>query len=153
MTVAEIHRLVAEQIPLAQTLRLQLEEVSSGHARLHLRATPELLNHGGSLHAGAIFSAAETCALALGYMLLPTAEVQCQTKVGEMRFRKPARSDLWAVAQRAPAADSSRAISADELLARLTAEGKIDVSILVSLSDQADERIAEGTIILTLRRL
>src|SRR5689334_19652749 len=109
MTVADIQRLVAEQIPLAKTLRLELEEVSPGSARLLLRFDAALGNHAGALHAGALFSAAETCALALGYMLLPNTEVICQTKAVEMRFRKPARSDVWATAQPMPSPDGAGA--------------------------------------------
>jgi uncharacterized protein (TIGR00369 family) len=156
MTVAEVERLVSEQIPLVKTLRIQLEEVSPSSARLLLRFDAALGNHTGSLHAGALFTAAETCALSLGYMLLPSTEVLCQTKAVEMRFRKPARADVWATAQ--PLASSDGNADSDsgqheELLRRLTAEGKIDVPLLVAVADQAGERAAEGTITLTLRRL
>lgn len=154
MTVAEIQRLVAEQIPLVKTLRMELEEVSPASARLLLRFDAALGNHAGALHAGALFSAAETCALALGYMLLPNTEVTCQTKAVEMRFRKPARSDVWATAQPTPSPEGeSEGGHHAELLARLTAEGKIDVPLLVALADQEGARAAEGTITLTLRRL
>lgn len=156
MNAADVERLVAEQIPLGKTLRIQLEEVSPTSARLLLRFDAAFGNHAGALHAGALFTAAETCALALGYMLLPNTEVICQTKAVEMRFRKPARGDVWATAQPLPSSDgeSTRERSHhDELLARLTAEGKIDVPLLVALADQAGERAAEGTITLTLRRL
>lgn len=149
MNSDELQRLVTEQIPLAQTLRLKLEEVSPTSARLLLRFEPTLLNHTGALHAGVLFAAAETCALALGYMLLPATEVICQSKAVELRFRKPARGDVWAVAQPVPGAEGTP----EELLARLTAEGKLDVPLHVSVADQAGERAAEGTITLTLRRL
>lgn len=158
MNAADVERLVAEQIPLGKTLRIQLEEVSPTSARLLLRFDAAFGNHAGALHAGALFTAAETCALALGYMLLPNTEVICQTKAVEMRFRKPARGDVWATAQPLPSSDGDgervrERSHHDELLARLTAEGKIDVPLLVALSDQAGERAAEGTITLTLRRL
>ena len=39
------------------------------------------------------------------------------------------------------------------LEARLTAEGKVDLAILVELADPAGERITEGTVTVTLRRL
>jgi hypothetical protein len=67
----------------------------------------------------------------------------------ELRFRKAARTDLRATAQPAPGSDGDPA----ELLARLTAEGKLDVEVLVELSDLAGDRVAEGTITLMLRRL
>jgi len=153
MTTSELEHLVAEQIPFAKVLRLELEEVSAGSTRLLLRFDSALLNHIGALHAGALFAGAETCALALGYTLLPTTEVICQTKAAELRFRKPARTDLWATAQLRPNGEGGPESSSEELLARLTAEGKLDVPVLVALADQAGERVAEGTITLTLRRL
>ncbi len=153
MTATDIQHLVAEQIPLARVLGLQLEEASPGFARLLLRFDPTLLNHGGSLHAGALFTAAETCALVLGYMMLSATEVICHSKAAEMRFRKPARTDLWATAQLAPTVEGSPEGNSGELLARLIAEGRLDVPVLVALSDQAGERVAEGTITLTVRRL
>lgn len=149
MNSDELQRLIAEQLPLAQTLHLKLEEVSPATARIFLKSEPTLLNHLGGLHAAALFAAAETSALALGYMLLPTTEVICATKGVELRFRKPVRGDVWAVAQPVPGAEAT----ADELLARLTAEGKLEVPLHVTVADQAGERAAEGTITLMLRRL
>ena len=39
------------------------------------------------------------------------------------------------------------------LAARLTAEGKLDVSVLVSLSDASGDQLADGSIVINLRRL
>ena len=69
------------------------------------------------MHAGAQTTAAETAAIALGLAVLEYVEVTCRSKSVELRFRKPARTDLWASAQLQPEA-------IDGLEARLTAEGK-----------------------------
>jgi len=39
------------------------------------------------------------------------------------------------------------------LAVRLTAEGKVDVPVLVALVDAAGERVADGTITVNIRRL
>lgn len=146
MTLADIKDLISSRIPMARTLHLEVDEVSRSAARLLLRHDPALLSHTGTLHAGAQTTAAETAAIAVGLAALEHVEVTCHSKSIELRFRKPARADLWASAQLAP--DSTAGLEA-----RLTAEGKVDLAVLVELSDPAGERIAEGTVTLTLRRL
>ena len=146
MTPADIKDLVSARIPIARTLGLSLEEVGRDRTRVLLRHDPALLSHTGTLHSGAQTTAAETAAIALGLAVLEQVEVTCQSKSVELRFRKPARTDLWATAQ-------LPAEAVDGLEVRLTAEGKVDLAVLVELSDLAGERLAEGTVIVTLRRL
>lgn len=146
MTPADIKDLVASHIPMARTLQLQVDEVSPSRVRLLLPQDPALFNHTGTLHAGAQTTAAETAAIALGFAVLEHVEVTCQSKSVELRFRKPARAELWACAQLPPE-------TTDGLEARLTAEGKVDLAVLVELADAAGERLAEGTVTVTLRRL
>ncbi|MFO0573798.1 MAG: PaaI family thioesterase [Polyangia bacterium] len=149
MTEDEIHHLGADRIPLVRRLGITVIEIlTSGAigARLHLPLDPESLNHTGGLHAGAMFTAAETAALLSCFAALGRTEATCHTKTCELRFRKPARSELWASAQ----------LREETLLGlgeRLTAEGKVDVPVLVELTDAAGERIAEGTITVSVRRI
>ncbi len=147
--VDDVSQLVAQQIPLAQLLRLSLQAASPSEVRVKLPFSAELANHAGGLHAATLFAAAETAALVLGYLLLPAAGVTCMSKVVDLRFRKLARGDVWATAQ------PERALSeaGSTLGARLTAEGKLDVSVLVSLSDASGEQLADGSIVINLRRL
>lgn len=149
LTASDIHRLVAEQIPFARHLGLSLEEASPSQVRVLLPASDGLRNHVGGLHAAALYAAAETAALSLAYLLLPTTGVSCTSKAVELRFRKPARGDVWAHAQLGSGTD----VGAAALLARLTAEGKLDVAVLVAIVDSSGERLAEGALTVNLRRL
>ena len=146
MNPADVFELVTAKIPLAQRLGLRLVDLSPTATRIHLPFEPQLGNHGGTVHVSAQFAAAETAALAAGLLFPNGMNVTCHTKGCEMRFRKPARSDLWATAQFA-ATDPS------ELKQRLVAEGKVDVAVLVDVSDASGDRLAEGTVTLSLRRL
>jgi acyl-coenzyme A thioesterase PaaI-like protein len=146
MTPADIKDLVATRIPMATTLHLEMDEVARAGARLLLRHQPALLNHNGTLHVGAQTTAAETAAIAVSLAALDHIEVTSHSKSVELRFRKPARADVWASAQLPPD-------SVEGLETRLTAEGKVDLAVLVELSDPTGERIAEGTITITLRRM
>ncbi len=145
----DISQFVAHKIPLAQLLRLSLQAASPSEVRVLLPFSAELSNHAGGLHAAAQLAAAETAALVLGYLLLPAAGVVCMSKAFDLRFRKIARADLWATAQPEKAIGDAAAT----LAARLTAEGKLDVPVLVALSDASGERIADGSIVINLRRL
>lgn len=147
-TFEDAKRLVAEQIPLAGLLHLTLEEASPAQARLHLPYSGELCNHAGGLHAAAQLAAAETAALVVAYLLFPAGGVICSSKVVDLRLRKLARVDLWATAQPEKGASESAALQV-----RLTAEGKVDVPVLVALADDAGDRVADGTITINIRRL
>jgi len=146
MSPEDIFDLVATRIPLAQRLGLKVIDLSSSTTRVLLPFDPQLCNHGGTVHASAQFAAAETAALAAGLLSLNGMGVTCHSKSCDLRFRKPARGDLWAGAQM-PSADPS------ELKQRLISEGKVDVPVLVDVVDGTGERVAEGTVTLSLRRM
>lgn len=146
MNPADVFELVTAKIPMVQKLGLKALDLSPTAVRIHLPFDPQLGNHGGTIHVGAQFVAAETAALAAGLLFLNGLGVTCHSKGCELRFRKPARGDLWASAQLA-------ASDPGELKQRLVAEGKVDLAVLVDVTDGSSERIAEGTVTLSLRRL
>lgn len=148
MNPADIKRLVDERIPLARALGLTLEDVSSAGARLRIDFDPARAGHAGAIHPGVLFTAAETCAVALGFSVLEGVDVTCQSKAAEIRFRKPLSTELWASAQLPKDLGAP-----SELLERLTAEGKLDLPILIEIADPAGLRAADATITVTLRRL
>lgn len=148
VTAEDVKRLVVEKIPLLGLLPVSVEEASAAQVRLHLPYASALCNHAGGLHAAAQFAAAETAALVVGYLLLPTAGVTCISKAVDLRLRKIARADLWATAQPEKGTAESAALAV-----RLTAEGKVDVPILVALADASGERVADGTVTINVRRL
>ncbi len=51
---------MAEAVPFAKYLGVELLEVGDGFARARLVQRPDLSNHIGTLHAGALFTLAET---------------------------------------------------------------------------------------------
>lgn len=146
MIEEDIRHLAAERIPLVRRLGLSVLEVSASGARVHLPFDTENTSHAGGLHAGAQFTAAETAALVSCFAALGRAEATCHTKTCELRFRKPGRTELWASAQ-------LREDAQTVLTERLTAEGKVDVPVLVELTDATGERIAEGTVTVSVRRI
>ncbi len=146
MNPVDVLDLVSKRIPLAKRLGIQALDMSPTSTRVLLPFDAELANHGGTVHVSAQFAAAETAALAAGLLSCNGLEVTCHSKGCELRFRKPARGDLKASAQM-PSSDPS------ELKQRLVAEGKVDVPVLVEVTDGSGERVAEGSVTLSLRRM
>ncbi|HMY59441.1 MAG TPA: DUF4442 domain-containing protein [Pseudomonadota bacterium] len=146
MNPADVFELVTAKIPMVQKLGLKAVDLSPSAARILLPFDSQLGNHGGTVHVGAQFVAAETAALSAGLLFLNGMDVTCHSKGCELRFRKPARGDLWASAQLGVSDPS-------ELKQRLVAEGKVDVAVLVDVTDTNGERVTEGTVTLSLRRL
>lgn len=130
----------------AERLGIVLKEASAAEALLLLRLSGEVLNPTGEVHPGAIFTLAESAAAALALLAFEPGQMTFSSKKAEIRYRRPAREDLWA-----------RAWLSHELLtetrARALSEGKVDVPISIEITVAAGERIAEATVILGLRRL
>ncbi|MCS6913294.1 MAG: YiiD C-terminal domain-containing protein [Myxococcales bacterium] len=138
--------LVQETSPFLRRVGVQVEEASPAEVRLHLPLNPDNLGSSGQLHAGAIFTLATAAATVLAQLAFDPTQFSIIDKTGDVRFRRPARGDLWARAQL-----SHQVLEAT--LERGRTEGRVDVAVPVSLSDQAGERVADATVTLSLRRL
>jgi acyl-coenzyme A thioesterase PaaI-like protein len=141
----EIQRLLEERSPLLRRLGIGVEDTGPTEARLRMGVLAGDLGPAG-LQAGAVFTLALAAAEALGLKAFDPGTFTFTSKAAEVRFRRPARTDLQARAQ----------IGHEEhgaALERAATEGKADVTVLVEVTDQAGERIAEGTLTLGLRQL
>lgn len=123
-----------------------LKDASAAEALLLLRHSDEVLNTAGEIHAGAIFTLAESAAAALALAAFEPGQMTFSNKKAEIRYRRAAREDLWARAWL-----SHEVLT--ETLSRALSEGKVDVPITVEITVAAGERVAEATVILALRRL
>src|SRR5205085_7156573 len=144
MHTGDVKRLLEESIPFLRKTGVRLEEASGSEARLRLPLEEGNLGSGGLVHAGAIFTLAEAAATALGLQAFDPGQFSLVGKAGEVKFRRPARGDLWALAR----LDHEVLEATRE---RGSSEGKVDVAVPVAVTDQAGERIAEATVTLSLR--
>ena len=104
------------------------------------------LNLVGAVHEGAVFTMAEAAVVVLGNVAFATENLSFSTKRAEIRYRRAGKGDLWA---RAQLLHETRQGVLDHALT----EGKVDVPLVVEITDQAGERIADVTVTLSLRRL
>lgn len=125
---------IAALVPFSGYVGVEVKEFAAGSAVAVLASRPELLNHIGSLHAGALYTLAETASGAamlsgLGPLI---ADASPLVRSSTTAFRKIAGGPIKATAKMdAPVA---------ETIERFRAEGRVDFKVSVSLTnDQAVE--------------
>jgi uncharacterized protein (TIGR00369 family) len=131
---------LAMAVPFVNHLGLEITEVSAGEATVVLPRQPELNNHVGSQHAGALFTAAETASGAafVGAFAVRMGDVVPLAKSAEIDYVKIANGPITATAK--------LGIEAAEALATLDAEGKIEFPCEVELTDKEGNRVATATV-------
>lgn len=131
---------LAMAVPFVNHLGIEITEVSAGEATVVLPRSPELNNHVGSQHAGALFTAAETASGAafVGAFAVRMGDVVPLAKAAEIDYEKIANGAITARAK--------LGVEAAEALATLDAEGKVEFPCEVELADKDGNRVATATV-------
>jgi len=126
---------MSQAVPFAGHLDLEITEVGEGEATVVLPDRPELKNHVGSQHAGALFTAAETASGAafVGAFAERMGDVTPLARSAEIAYEK--------IANGAITANARLSISAPQALETLDAEGKVEFPCEIELTD------ANGTLV------
>jgi uncharacterized protein (TIGR00369 family) len=127
-------------VPFVAHLGIEVTEMSEGEATAVLPDRPELKNHVGSQHAGALFGVAETASGAafVGAFALRMGDVTPLARSAEIAYVKVARGPIEAKAK--------LGMPADEALAKLDADGRIDFSVEVEMTDGEGDTVATATV-------
>ena len=128
-----------QEIPFNKFLGIQ-RSAREGYI-LELANSDNLLNHLGTLHAGALFSLAEATS---GEFLLrqfhnSELDIIPVVRKADIKYSRPAESAVYSTAD---FVDDS----ADEIYAGLQERGKVIIQVKVGLYNEAGERIAVSTI-------
>ena len=131
---------MTQAVPFAGHLGLEITHIGEGEAVVRLPEGPELTNHVGSQHAGALFTVAETASGAafVGAFAERMGEVTPLARSAEISFEKIAKGPIDATA--------TLGVDKDEALATLDAEGKVVFPCEVELSDAEGRRVASATV-------
>src|ERR1700760_2276015 len=124
---------MAIAVPYISHMGIEVTEMSEGAATAVLPDRPDLHNHVGSQHAGALFGVAETASGAafVGAFAVRMGDLTPLARNAQIAYVKVARGPIEAKAKLGtPAA---------EALAALDADGRVDFSVEVEMTD------AEGT--------
>jgi acyl-coenzyme A thioesterase PaaI-like protein len=135
-----------QAIPFNGHLGLEVVAVSEGSGSVRLPDDPNLLNHVGSQHAGALFTAGEAASGAafVGAFLERMGEITPLAKSASISYRKIAKGPIVATGT----------LSEDKatLLERLDTDGRVEFTIDVSLHDADDLEVATMTVDWHVRR-
>jgi uncharacterized protein (TIGR00369 family) len=131
---------MAEAVPFARLIGLELVEVGDGVAKARLVQRPEISNHIGSLHAGALFTLAETAsgAAVAGAFLEMIGTIRPVAAEASISYLKLARGEVSCVARTAE--------PGDELRRRLRADGKVVFEVGVEVTREDGQRVAATSV-------
>jgi uncharacterized protein (TIGR00369 family) len=131
---------MSQAVPFVGHLGLEVTEISEGEATVLLPERPELLNHVGSQHAGALFTAAETASGAafVGAFAERMGDVTPLARSAEIAYEKIANGEITAKAKLGTDAGAA--------LATLDAEGKVEFRCEVELTDKDGQRVARASV-------
>ncbi len=131
---------MTQAVPFAGFLDLEITRVAEGEAVVRLPERPELTNHVGSQHAGALFTAAEAASGAafVGAFAERLGEVTPLARSAEISYEKIAKGPIDAAAR--------LGVPAGEALATLDADGKVVFPCEIELTDADGQRVATATV-------
>jgi uncharacterized protein (TIGR00369 family) len=129
-----------QAVPFAGHLGLEITSIAEGEATVILPERPELTNHVGSQHAGALFTVAEAASGAafLGAFAERLGDVTPLARSAEISYEKIAKGPIEARAR--------LGVPAAEALATLDAEGKVVFPCEIELTDASGQRVATATV-------
>lgn len=131
---------MSQAVPFVGHLDLEVTEICEGEATVILPDRPELKNHVGSQHAGALFTAAETASGAafVGAFAERMADVTPLARSAEIAYEKIANGPITARAR--------LGVPAAQALETLDAEGKVEFPCEIELTDSDGELVAAANV-------
>ena len=133
-------------IPFNVHVGLDVAEVAQGRGVVRLPDRPEIRNHVGSQHAGALFSAGEAASGAafVGAFAEQLGDLTPLAESAEIAYRKLAQGVITATA--------TLDTDAAELLAALDEDGVVRFAVEVELTNAVGDVVAEMTVRWHVRR-
>jgi acyl-coenzyme A thioesterase PaaI-like protein len=131
---------MTQAVPFAGYVGVEVTHIAEGESTVVLPERPELTNHVGSQHAGALFTAAEAASGAafVGAFAERLGEITPLARSAEISYEKIANGPIEAKA--------TLAVPAAEALATLDADGKVVFPCEIELTDASGQRVATATV-------
>ncbi len=148
MIFEAIRHQLARSVPFARLLQIRFDAVDGREARTRMAALPQLANHVGSIHAGALFALCESAsgaalAGALAELIMRTRFV---VRDAHIDYLKPALGEVLA---RARLAEDGAAVL-DALRRDGRAAVAVDVSAIIA-ADGTETLVAQASFCWQLR--
>ena len=135
-----------QAIPYNRHVGLQVTEVADGRSVVVLPAADNLLNHVGSQHAGALFSAGEAASggAFVGAFAEHLGNITPLAAGAEISYLKLAKGPITA--------KGALGASKDELLSALETDGKVQFPVNVELTNEEGATVAQMTVTWHVRK-
>ncbi len=131
---------MSEAVPFAKHVGIELLEVGDGFARARLAQRPDLSNHIGTMHAGALFTLAETASGAA----MTGAFIEM---IGDLRpVAAEARIAYLKLAKGVVGCTATTSEPAEALRRRLREERKVVLDVVVDLFNDEDQPVAKMSV-------
>lgn len=140
-----INALVEHAIPAARAMRIRITDLGPGHAAASVPLEGNT-NHLGTLYAGSLFSVAEILGGAICYPTFDVSRFLPTVKTVEIRFRRPATTDVAATATLAREVIDRVAADAEET-------GKGEFILEAEITDTSGQVVATTVGTYQLRRM
>jgi uncharacterized protein (TIGR00369 family) len=131
---------MSQAVPFVGYLGVEVTSIGEGEATAVLPERSELLNHVGSQHAGALFTVAETASGAafVGAFAERMGDLTPLARSAEISYDKIANGTITAKAR--------LGVPAEQALATLDAEGKVEFPCEVELTDTEGAVVAAASV-------
>ena len=127
-------------VPFARYVGIELIDIGPGSAKARLAPRPDLLNHIATIHAGALFTLAETAsgAATAGAFADMVGLIRPVAAEARIAYLKLARTAVNCIAE--------TSIPAEQLNTRLREEGKVVFDVRVTMTDDDGRAVAEMSV-------
>lgn len=135
------------QVPMVGTLSIEYLELNGDHALLRMADQPAYHNHIGGIHAGAMFTLAETAsgAIVLAEFGDRFNEVVPLAVTATIKYLKVAMGPLTA--------EATMSVTPDEVIAQLESGQRPEFNVDVAIRDESGTQTGAMTIVWTLKRV
>lgn len=146
MDPEQLKQMLSSVVPFNRHVGLEVLEVAPGHASVRLPEAPYLLNHVGTQHAAALYSAAEAASggAVIGAFADRVGSITPLAREAQIKYLKPARGPITA--------EASIDGDIESISETLDGTGKVDFPVAVLLRDGSGVIVAKVTVGWHLRK-
>ena len=145
MNFPEMSKAMFNMMPFLKNIGVKIAYVEKGKVRVELPFEEGITNHLGTVHAGAIYTIAETGGGLVITSAATSADIWGVAKSGHIKYKKPAKSMIYVEEEVDPE------WVAEKFNTALT-EGKADIPFTVHVRDENGDVVAEVEFIYHIRK-
>ncbi len=145
MNFPELAKAMFNMMPFLQKIGIRIVYVEKGRARVELPFDESITNHLGTVHAGALYTIAETGGGLVITSAATSADIWGVAKSGHIKYKKPAKDMIYVEEEVDPDWIAER-------FNTVLTEGKADIPFTVHVRGENGDIVAEVEFIYHIRK-